>query len=246
MDHPELLTWGLAQEPLWPLRGPLSTSGIEELRTGPFRRQNAPFRMEMGNEGWLWPTGAPNSDVERIVDQGNLFGAALRRRLRDEVSRQFRFGILVEQLPEFNNCVTLDPAYRDRMGNYRPVIQYDLSDYTRAGFAQALRVSRQVFQLAGIEDHSTYADTDPGYFTYDGQGFVFVGAGHFAGTHCMGSTPKNSVVNPQQRAWDHDNLYLVGCGNMVTLGTANPTLTASALTCWAADNIRRDLERDCP
>ena len=36
-------------------------------------------------------------------------------------------------------------------------------------------------------------------------------------------------------------LYLVGCGNMATLGTSNPTLTASALSIWAADNILKDL-----
>jgi len=29
-------------------------------------------------------------------------------------------------------------------------------------------------------------------------------------------------------AWDHDNLYLVGCGNMPTIGTSNPSLTMTA------------------
>jgi choline dehydrogenase-like flavoprotein len=49
------------------------------------------------------------------------------------------------------------------------------------------------------------------------------------------------VVNPKQQTWDHSNLYLAGCGNMVTLGTSNPTLTMSALAFWAAENILRDL-----
>lgn len=244
MDHPELLTWGLCDEPLWPLRGPLATSGIEDLRGGAFRKHNASFRMEMGNDGWLWPAMAPNQNIDRMVTKDNLFGPALRRYAREQISRQFRFGILVEQTPEYNNRVTFDPSYRDQMGNYRPVIQYDLSEYTRAGFAMAYDVSTRIFERAGISNYSTYPTTDPGYFTYQGQGYVFQGAGHFAGTHCMGNAPSNSVVNVQQRAWDHDNLYLVGCGNMVTLGTSNPTLTATALTCWASDNILADLQSD--
>ena len=44
-----------------------------------------------------------------------------------------------------------------------------------------------------------------------------------------------------QRSWDHDNLYLVGCGNMPTVGTSNPTLTMTALALWAGDNIVADL-----
>ena len=38
MDHPVQLSWALAGEPVWPYRGPVSTSGIENLRDGAFRR----------------------------------------------------------------------------------------------------------------------------------------------------------------------------------------------------------------
>lgn len=244
MDHPELLTWGRAKEPLWPMRGPLSTSGIEELRGGSFRRNHAPFRMEIGNDGWIWPAFSPGSDVQTYVDKQHLYGTKLRQTLREEISRQFRFGILVEQLPEFDNRVTIDPNYCDTLGNYRPVIHYDLSSYTRAGFAKAREVSDKIFEKADITRYSDYKTDDPGYFTYEGEEYAFQGAGHFAGTHCMGTTPQNSVVDPQQRTWNHRNLYLVGCGNMVTLGTSNPTLTASALTFWAADNLLADINNE--
>ncbi|MDK2124371.1 GMC family oxidoreductase [Parachitinimonas caeni] len=246
MDHPELLTWGLMPEKVWPMRGPLATSGIEDLRGGRFRSSHAAFRLEMGNDGWGWPAGAPASNLIDYVDTQKLYGPKLRQTLNDEVTRQFRFGILVEQLPEASNRVTIDPKYRDAIGNFRPVIHYNLSDYTRAGFYNAYKVSQQIFRQAGIKDYSSYPESDPGYFTYNGEGLVFNGAGHFAGTHRMGSSPKTSVVNPQQRCWDHDNLYLVGCGNMVTLGTSNPTLTMAALSLWAAQNMIDDLERNHP
>jgi choline dehydrogenase-like flavoprotein len=242
MDHPELLTWGSADRSLWPLRGPLATSGIEEMRAGPQRAERASFRMEMGNEGWLWPAGAPDSDVQRLIDKEGLYGEELRTRLRDEVSKQFRFGSLVEQLPDPNNTVTIDPKnWVDALGNPRPILNYTVDDYTRAGFAAAFKASRQIFERANITDASTYSENDPGYFKYEGHDYAFVGAGHFAGSHRMGDDPLTSVVDRRQRTWDHPNLYLVGCGNMVTMGTANPTLTMSALTCWAADNVIEDL-----
>jgi choline dehydrogenase-like flavoprotein len=77
--------------------------------------------------------------------------------------------------------------------------------------------------------------------TYGDTGYTFQGAGHLAGTHRMGTSPRTSVVDPRQRSWDHDNLYLVGCGNMPTIGTSNPSLTMTALAIWAGENIAADL-----
>ena len=68
------------------------------------------------------------------------------------------------------------------------------------------------------------------------------GAGHLAGTHRMGTSPNNSVVDRRQRTWAHENLYLAGCGNMPTIGTSNPTLTMSALAFAAAEKILQDLK----
>uniref|UniRef100_UPI003F497947 FAD-dependent oxidoreductase n=1 Tax=Cupriavidus yeoncheonensis TaxID=1462994 RepID=UPI003F497947 len=243
MDHTELLTWGLMREPVWPFRGPVATSGIEGMRYGTFRRHSAAFRIEIGNDGWSWPEETPESDVQAMVDGGNLYGKVLRERMTTLVTRQMRFGILVEQLPEWSNRVTIDPTWQDQLGSFRPVISYNLSDYTRAGFALARHVSDLIFRRCGIEDHSVYDPADPGFFNYRGRGYVFQGAGHYMGTHRMGSSPRDSVVGPNQRTWDHANLYLVGCGNMVTGATSNPTLTASALTLWAAEHIVADLGR---
>ena len=49
------------------------------------------------------------------------------------------------------------------------------------------------------------------------------------------------VVDTDMRAWDHRNLYVVGCGSMPTIGTSNPTLTMTALTYRAARRILKDL-----
>ena len=82
-------------------------------------------------------------------------------------------------------------------------------------------------------EYTAYLPTDPGYLTYGDSAYTFQGAGHMAGTHRMGSSKRSSVVDPRQRTWDHDNLYLVGPGSMPSIGTSNTTLTLSAL-CFAS------------
>src|SRR5262249_527207 len=146
----------------------------------------------------------------------NLFGAALRRRLSEKLPRQFRLGFLFEQLPEANNRVTIDPRYKDQIGNYRPVLQYHISDYIRESMATARQPSEMMFQRLAVEAFTPYSPDDPAYLTYKGQGYAFQGAGHLCGTHLMGFTKADSVVDRRQRSWDFPNLYMSGCGNFPT------------------------------
>ena len=69
-----------------------------------------------------------------------------------------------------------------------------------------------------------------------------MGAGHLCGTHRMGDDPATSVVDSEQRSWDHRNLFIVGAGSMPTIGTSNPTLTLAALACRTAAAILGDLQ----
>ncbi len=242
MDHPYVLTWGLAPRPVGAFRGPGSTASIPSLRDGRFRTDTAATRLELANWGWNFAANSPYSDVQRLVGRDNLFGAALRARLRDEVPRQVRIGIMPEQLPSSVNRVSIDPAWRDSLGEPRPVIDYSVDDYSRAGVLQALDVTRAVFARLGIEDRSVVDPSAPGYVTLAGRGFVYFGAGHNAGTHRIGLSPRDSVTNVDGRSWDHDNLWLVGCGAMPTIATSNPTLTMTALVLKAADSLQRELE----
>ena len=149
---------------------------------------------------------------------------------------------MIEQLPEEGNSITIDPKYKDAIGNYRPVLNFSVSDYTMAGVAYARELSREMFQRLGAEDFTQFNETDFGYLTYQGQGYSIVGGNHFAGTHIMGTSKNNSVVNTHQQSWDYKNLYLIGCGSSVSIGSSNPTLTMAALTFMAAESIINDLK----
>src|SRR5262249_37579526 len=248
MDHPLYLAWALMPQACFGYRGPLSTSGIESLRDGAFRSQHAPFRIEIGNEGWNFPIGDPDTTTIDFINGMNLSGlntggsggaaqalsgSALVDALNDKLTRQFRLGFLVEPTPETSNCVSLADE-TDHLGLPRPKIKYDLSPYTKAGMVAAKQAADAIFAKLNAPQFTAPADpTDPSTFEVDINGkparLKFFGSGHIVGTYCMGTTRDNSVVNSEQRSWDHPNLFLVGSGVFPTVATANPTLTIAAL-----------------
>ncbi|MGE0352800.1 MAG: GMC family oxidoreductase [Gemmatimonadales bacterium] len=242
MDHPYLYVWGLAPERVYPFRGPDTTSGVESLRDGRFRRYHASFRASLSNWGW---SGAPGAQIGGMLEQ-RMYGRALRSSLADQMSRMVKIGFMFEQLPAPGNRVTIDPGVRDALGNHRPVLSYAYDDYSMAGAEAAVtRVWKVITKYAGIVDHTDYPDpAPPGYqrVTYRGAGYNLMGSGHIVGTHRMGRSPKDSVTDRNMKSWDHSNLYLVGAGNQVTIGTANPTLTAAALSIRAAEAMLGDLK----
>jgi choline dehydrogenase-like flavoprotein len=243
MDHAYLLTWALMPEVTGSHRGPLCTSGIDELRTGSFRHRQAALRASIHNDGWGWATGSPYTDVNTLVDEQNKFGGDLRRALVGQVSRQLLLDFMIEVLPEESNRVSVDPRYVDQLGNLRPIVSLNIPDYTLEAVAFARQLSRRIFQRLGAEDHTRYDPAAPGSVSYEGETFVIKGGNHWSGTHLMGTSSKDSVVDAKQRSWDHENLYLAGAGSMPSVGAANTTLTLSALCFMTSECIVEDLRR---
>jgi len=260
MDHPQYLSWGLLPDPVFPYRGPLVTSAIGDLCDGPFRSRRAAFRISLGNEGWSATVGGVAGDPNKTTldfingtnisglnkkefsqladDNSALFGADLTKTLGNLISRQFRIAFPIEQSPDPKNRVTLS-SVKDALGLPRPRIAYDISDYTKQGIVAAFHMKKLIFRKLGATDFTKTADGDPAAFgeTIEGEQLTYGGAGHVMGTYRMGSDPKTSVVDSFQRSHDHPNLYLVGSGTFPTVGTANPTLTLSALALRTADKI---------
>jgi choline dehydrogenase-like flavoprotein len=226
MDHPTILSWALAGEPVWPYRGPMSTSGIESTRAGQWRAEYASFRVQTDNRGWEWPGETPDSTVRALVEKG-LRGADLDRALADHSSREIAFATMAEQLPVAENRIVPDYETRDAIGLPRPRITFKIDDYTRKALDHGRRIHEQIFTaMKATEKH---------------HGDTLFGAGHVVGTYRMGADPKTSVVNTDQRAHDHPNLYLLGSGVFPTSAASNPTLTIAALALRAVDAIGRSI-----
>jgi glucose dehydrogenase len=225
MDHPIQLSWALARDQVWPYRGPLSTSGIENLRDGLFRRERGAFRIDIGNDGWSWPTGAPSSTAVDLANRG-MRNKELDDTLVAQTSRHIRLAALLEQLPDPENRVTLDKE-KDMYGVPLPRIAYRIDSYTKVGFAASVKAHNDIFaKLAATQvQHSPVAQ----------------GAGHIIGTAKMGVDPKSSVVDGNLRSHDHANLFVLGSSVFPTSGTANPTLTIAALTLRAVGEVKAAL-----
>ena len=229
MDHPTQLSWALSREPVWPYRGPLSTSSIETFRHGASRKDRPAMRIEIGNDGWSWPKGAPVSTAAELARQG-LRGSELNAALRDQAARHVRLASQVEQLPDPDNRVTLDSNERDMYGVPLPRLAYRLDDYVRTGLAAARAAHAEIFERLGSTgiEHRNAPE----------------GAGHIMGTARMGNDPKSSVVDRDLRSHDHANLFILGSAVFFPTGaTANPTLTIAALSLRSAGSVKAALSQ---
>jgi choline dehydrogenase-like flavoprotein len=87
------------------------------------------------------------------------------------------------------------------------------------------------------------AGNDPSFF-FEGQGGIYAGetalarmANHILGGARFGTDPNDSVLDPNNRAWNFDNLYVTDGAFMPTSGGGNPTLTIEANSFRVADHL---------
>ena len=252
MDHPIKQSYGLATEPLYPFRGPQTTSQIENFRDTPQRREFAAFKISIKNDGWSTNvTGAPRGgrvaaqkEVEDwhpgtlldLVQNWGFFGEKLRDTIGNHAIRQITLNSACEQLPIKENAVSKSPNV-DELKLERPLIQYRVDDqdgYVRKSFKKIVEVHQAVFDAMGITRRKLQLDDDTKPLT-------FGGSGHIMGTTRMGDDKANSVVDKQCRAHDHQNLFILGSSVFPTSSTANPTSTIAALSLRAVDTIRAQL-----
>ena len=241
MDHLAEEVTGLFPEPVFPFRGPQSTSSIEVFRDGDFRKFCGAFRMTIGNDGW-GRREPPIKSVETLMLEdlgidangkkktGIRFGKALHDRIEDRITRMMRIGYSTEMLPNKDNRVTLSDE-KDAFDLVRPKITLKIDDYSKKALAYGYSVAKRIIDhIQGDEEVEPIAPT-----------LEYNGSGHIMGTCKMGTNPFSSVVDGQGRSHEHRNLYVVGSSVFTTGGTSNPTLTVAALALRTADAIRSSL-----
>jgi choline dehydrogenase-like flavoprotein len=262
MDHPFYIAAATASEPVYPYRGPLVTGGIEVLRDGDFRHNHASFRVDVSNSGWsLTQNGSIQTIAEDLITGENvsgqnegtnprpLAGLDLIKKMSESITKQVSLGFLVEQTPDPENRVTLSNRL-DGLGLRRPKIEYNFSDYTKAGLAHAVSLSRKIFRDLHWTAYNDPLDDFKHPPAPDNCSFVikdidkqtditirYMGAGHIAGTCRMGDDRSDSVVDSNLKSWDLKNMYIAGSSVFCTIGTANPTLTIAALSMRLADHL---------
>ncbi|SAK92447.1 glucose-methanol-choline oxidoreductase [Caballeronia hypogeia] len=219
MDHPATSVKFLANEALWPGRGPVEMSSIVDFRDGPFRARQSATKLHVSN-------AAPTLSVTHKLLGLKLTGGELDRQIRERCARTLTFGSFHEQLPSAANRVTLS-AQKDALGLPRPEVTYSVDDYVRRAAAET---RAQFERIAGIfEGAEVEHDESLG------------ASSHIMGTAIMGANPNDSVVDAECRAHDHANLFIVGSAVMPAGGAVNCTLTIAALSLRLAGTIEASL-----
>jgi choline dehydrogenase-like flavoprotein len=126
------------------------------------------------------------------------------------------FRMVFEELPLAHNYVAPSP---DRL---KPEVHFQgPSEYVRKGIANMERKAAGLFSCLPVEKIEF--------------GVPFPTESHILGTSRMSNDPKEGVVDKGLIHHQYRNLFVLGSGSFTTYSPANPTLTLSALSLYAAD-----------
>jgi glucose dehydrogenase len=220
MDHPGTGVSFLANEALWPGRGPMEMTSIVNLRDGPFRAEYAAKKLHLSN-------GVPTMGITAALLQKGVTGAELDRQIRDRSARTLTINSFHEQLPEPQNRIVPSADHRDALGIPQPEIRYSINEYVKKSAAHTHEAYARIAGLFGGTE-----------VTFDDR---FASNNHIMGTTIMGNDPADSVVDADCRTHNHPNLYLATSGVMPSAASVNCTLTIAALALRLADKLKHEL-----
>ncbi|HKU11347.1 MAG TPA: GMC family oxidoreductase [Sinomonas sp.] len=163
--------------------------------------------MDMDNM-WKGYLGDPN-----IV--GDQFVSYLDANFGKRVSVAF----MANQVPQRTNRIDLHPSVTDKWGRPVAYIEKTWHSHDRALMDTLAEQCHQILVHAGDTTDVSYGSVENSVVRI---------ANHVLGGIRFGSDPKDSVLDPDCRAWNFDNLYVTDGGFMPTSGGANPTLTIQA------------------
>ena len=180
---------------------------------------DADFDFPMGNLQMVGKSSAPMYRGEKPLETK----LAPTFALTDVAAHAVDFWLSVEDLPDPDNRVTLDGdgnvVLRYKPNNQEPMEQL----YTR--------VKKHLSHLGMHPHHLIPRDA---YMKND---IPVAGCAHQAGTVRFGSDPATSVLDPDCKAHEVDNLYVVDTSFFPSIGAVNPALTAMANALRVGDHL---------
>jgi choline dehydrogenase-like flavoprotein len=180
---------------------------------------DADFDFPMGNLQMVGKSSAPMYRGEKPIETK----LAPTFALGDVAKHAIDFWLSVEDLPDPDNRVTLD-----RDGNvvlrYKPNNQEPMEQLYH-------RVKKHLSHLGMNPHHLIPRDV---YMKND---IPVAGCAHQAGTVRFGSDPATSVLDPDCKAHEVDNLYVVDTSFFPSIGAVNPALTAMANALRVGDHL---------
>jgi choline dehydrogenase-like flavoprotein len=181
------------------------------------------FDYPMGNIQMLGKSSGPMYRGEKTLET-----ALLPTGLLDNLAyHAVDFWLTTEDLPDPENRVTVDRAGKVTL-SYTPNNQVP---------ARKLydRLKSMLSHLGMHPDHLIPRDV------YMKTEVPIAGCAHQAGTCRFGNDARTSVLDPNCKAHEVDNLYVVDTSFFVSIGAVNPSLTAIANSIRVGDHLLRRL-----
>ena len=222
MMHPTLAMGLYADEPLWVGRGQYLHGANLQHRLRPDRGTvSGGFYQFMNHNAAL-------STAEDLFEEDTRPGPDLDDELRRRASEFMAVQLLLEDLPDPSNAVSVNTDFRDSIGQPGIRVHYRLQDYPKAALSRT------------IDDFANWVQAMNG-IPQEVPGASWYNQHHIMGTVIMGDDPADSVVDGDLRCHDHENLFLVTTGVFPSVSCVNPTLTGMTLAVRAGQHIAAEV-----
>jgi choline dehydrogenase-like flavoprotein len=166
------------------------------------------------------------------------YGADIKRKARGQYGANVGFAGRGEMIPNDMSYCEIDPDVVDQWGI--PVLKFHFqwSDHEwKQARHMELAFSEIIEAMGGEVRGLNNAEREGAGISVPGTII------HEVGVARMGSSPKDSVLNRFNQAWDAKNLFVVDGASMVSDPDKNPTLTINALAWRAAEYYAEEAKK---
>jgi choline dehydrogenase-like flavoprotein len=194
----------------------VSVKGSPKIFPGGVVEFGASQGLSISEDGFVMAFSLP-------AGSGRRYGLGLKNAMRDGALTQHLLAMTMqaEDAPQQSNRVDLDPSVRDVFGLPVPRVTYAQHQFELDARKHYVPVMKQVMMNAGAQR------------VFLAPCGALLGeppdSRHVMGTLRMGADPTASVVNPDGRFHDVDNLYACDGSVFPTSSGWNPTLTIIAM-----------------
>lgn len=197
------------------------------MAVNPFRKNNVVFQKSLCINDFYLKNAVKPYPLGNVQGLGKLQAGMLTAGMRWVpeslmgwfATRSVDWWIMSEDLPDPENRVTVDSDGKIRV-SYVP---------------NNLKAHGELVQ------HWTRLMKSLGYPIVITQKMDITVAMHQCGTARFGTDPRSSVLDPNCKAWDLDNLYVVDASFLPSSTAVNPSLTIVAQAVRTADHLLRDV-----
>lgn len=156
-----------------------------------------------------------------------------------KASNRFMLSTRIEQAPNPNSRITLNPTEKDALGMHRSILHWELTPFEKRSVRTMYELIGQEVGRAGVARLQLMEHLqDPSDYSWP----EFTSGGwHHMGTTRMSDDPHTGVVDANCKLHGVDNLYIAGASCFVTAAAPNPTLTIIALSLRLSDHLKKEL-----